>query len=170
MSLVAWSKLGSLFFATWLGWPETALAQTPTPTTKARIEDALENIATLKRSGQQGYATFWDGNKYVQCSYLGDCGLGREAAGTLMQPSLAHVLVPERLSRLAALGWQLDSSFGNHARAFPAETPTGQIADQILQTLSEAYDTHVENLNVLTQWLKKELCPRATASRRISQG
>src|SRR5712692_8953469 len=60
---------------------------------KSRIQAALQNIMTLDRPGQDGFATIWDGNKYVQCGRRQDRGLRCEAAGALMQPSLGHVLV-----------------------------------------------------------------------------
>jgi hypothetical protein len=144
LSIFGWS----LLFAAVLGSPGTGLAD-PTPqTSKSRVEAALENIATLDRPGRQGYATFSDGNKYVQCSYTQDRSLRYEAAGTLMQ--LAHVLVSERVNRLAALGWRLDPSFGNYVQTFPAGLATSQIADQILQALSEAYDAQLADLDMLT--------------------
>jgi len=88
-----------------------------------------------------------------------DSSLRCEAAGTLMQPSLAHVLVPERVSQLTALGWRLDPSFGNYVQAFPAGMTRGQIADQILQTLGEVYDAEFAELYVITEWVVKEPCP-----------
>jgi hypothetical protein len=149
----------SLLFAAMLASPETGLADPSPQTSKSRVEAALENIATLNRPGRLGFATFWDGNKYVQCGYTEDRSLRCEAAGTLMQPSLAHVLVQERVSRLVALGWQLNPSFGNYVQIFPADMAIGQIADQILQALAEAYDAQVADLQILTQWMKRELCP-----------
>ena len=95
-----------------------AFAQ-PTQTSKARVEASLQNILNLDRPGQDGYATIWDGNKYVQCKRLPDRGLRCEAAGALTQPSLERVLTPERVGQLAALGWRLDPSFGNNVQTFP---------------------------------------------------
>jgi hypothetical protein len=37
---------------------------------------------TLLRPGQDGLATVWDGNKYVQCRLMADRTLRCEAAGT----------------------------------------------------------------------------------------
>ena len=71
----------------------SALAEPPPQASKSRVEAALENIMTLDRPGQNGYATIWDGNKYVQCSRLADRSLRCEAAGTLMQPSLDDVVL-----------------------------------------------------------------------------
>jgi hypothetical protein len=55
----------------------TALAQTAT----TRMDEALQNISTLTRTGRVGYATFWDGNKYIQCRRLTNRELRCEAAG-----------------------------------------------------------------------------------------
>ncbi len=118
----------ALFLAS-LGSPESGWADSPSQASKSRIEAALQNVMTLERPGQDGFATIWDGNKYVQCGRLRDRGLKCEAAGSLMQPSLDHVLTPERVSRLAALGWRLDPSFGNYVQTFPAD-----IAASVLST------------------------------------
>ncbi len=128
-------------------------------TAGSRIEEALQNITTLVRSGRIGYATFWDGNKYVQCRRLPERELRCEAAGTSMQLSLRNVLTGERLSRLAALGWVLDPSFGNHVQAFAADMPTARIADRILRTLSEAYGADVADLEIQTTWVADVPCP-----------
>jgi hypothetical protein len=50
-----------------LGAPTHGFADSPPQASKSRIEAALDNILTLERPGQDGYATTWDGNKYVQC-------------------------------------------------------------------------------------------------------
>ena len=81
----------ALFLAS-LGSPELGWADLPSQTSKSRIEAALQNVMTLERPGQDGFATIWDGNKYVQCGRARDRSLRCEAAGTLMQPSLDHVL------------------------------------------------------------------------------
>ena len=135
-----------------------AFAQ-PTQTGKALVEAALQNILNLDRPGQDGYATIWDGNKYVQCKRLPDRGLRCEAAGALMQPSLERILTPERVAQLAALGWRLDPSFGNYAQTFPAGIATAAVAEKILQVLATAYDADIANLEVQSRWVKSELCP-----------
>jgi hypothetical protein len=135
-----------------------AFAQ-PTPTNKARVEATLQNVLNLDRPGQDGYATIWDGNKYVQCKRLPDRGLRCEAAGSLMQPSLERILTPERAAQLAALGWRLDPSFGNYVQTFPAGITTGAVAEKILQVLATAYDADIANLEVQSRWVKSELCP-----------
>jgi len=126
---------------------------------QSRVETALTNIMTLHRPGQDGLATVWDGNKYIQCRLQLDRALRCEAAGTLMQPSLARVLSLERISKLQALGWTLDSSFGNFVQIFPSELPVKDIAERILQALKEAYDADITDLEVGSDWIKSEPCP-----------
>jgi hypothetical protein len=128
-------------------------------TASALTDEALQNITTLVRSGRVGYATFWDGNKYVQCRRLPGRELRCEAAGTSMQPSLRNVLAGDRLNRLAALGWVLDPSFGNYVQMFPADMPTARIADHILRTLTEAYDADAAGLEIQTTWVADIPCP-----------
>jgi hypothetical protein len=126
---------------------------------KARVEAALQNMMTLDRPGQSGFATIWDGNKYVQCGRTPDRTIGCEAAGTLMQPSLERVLIPEHVGKLMSLGWRLDPSFGNYAQIFPSDAAPGVIADQILQVLGAAYDANLSDLSVETTWVRTEPCP-----------
>src|SRR5256885_5868578 len=71
--------------------PKAAPATSP-DTSASRVEAALTNISTLERVGQDGLATIWDGNKYVQCRRRPDQTLRCETAGALMQPSLSRVL------------------------------------------------------------------------------
>ena len=153
------SRLGQAVLATALigfcGTTELGAAQT----TSSRIEEALQNITTLVRSGRVGYATFWDGNKYVQCRRLPEREFRCEAAGTSMQPSLRNVLAGDRLSRLAALGWILDPSFGNYVQTFPADMPATRIADHILRTLSEVYGADAAGLEMATSWVADMQCP-----------
>ena len=72
-------------------------------TSQSHVQAALDNITTLSRPRKDGYATMWDGNKYVQCRRLPDRSLRCEVAGTLMQSSLERVLTPERVVRSARL-------------------------------------------------------------------
>jgi type III secretion system-like peptide-binding chaperone len=137
----------------------SAFADSPIEASKSRVVAALQNIMTLDRAGQDGYATVWDGNKYVQCGRLFDRSLRCEAAGALMQPSLEHVLASERVSRLAALGWRFDPRFGNYIQDFPTGTATTLVGDKILQVLAEVYDADVANLEVNSIWVKSEPCP-----------
>ena len=124
-------------------WASAAQAQTA----ETRIDEALQNITAVVRANAVGYATFSDGNKYIQCRRMPDRQLRCEAAGTTMQPSLKKVLLTgNRLNRLAALGWSPDPSFGNHVRTFPADMPTAAATRQILQTLTEAYAADVTGL------------------------
>jgi hypothetical protein len=126
---------------------------------QSRVEAALINIMTLNRPGQDGLATIWDGNKYVQCRWMPERTLRCEAAGALMQPSLGRVLTAERIARLAALGWHLDVSFGNYVQTFPAGLPPGQVAELILRVLDEGYDADVTDLDVRTDWIRSSPCP-----------
>lgn len=126
---------------------------------QSRIEAALNNIVALHRPGQDGLATIWDGNKYVQCRRMPDQAWRCESAGTLMQPSLGRVLVPDRIARLAPLGWHLDPSFGNYVQSFPAGMPVSEVAQRILQTLREVYDADVTNLEIQSDWITSEPCP-----------
>jgi hypothetical protein len=121
--------------------------------------EAIENIKKLVRPAEDGFATVWDGNKYVQCGRRPDASLRCEAAGTLMQPSLAHVLSPERVGRLTALGWRRDPSFGNYVQTFPPGMPATEVADRILQVLSEGYGANLADLDVESTWVPSEPCP-----------
>ncbi len=144
--------------ALWLCSVGSAPAASPQDS-QSRIQAALENIAALDRPGQDGYATVWDGNKYVQCRRMHDRTFRCEAAGALLQPSLNRVLVPERISGLSALGWRLDPSFGNYVQIFPEEVPAAQIAERILQALALGYDANLAELEVRTDWIASQPCP-----------
>lgn len=146
----------ALLFAVVLsGATDPGVAQTAA----SRIDEALQNITTLVRSGRVGYATFWAGNKYVQCRRVPSRELRCEAAGASMQPSLRRVLVAERLSRLAALGWVLEPSFGNYVQTFAADMATGRIAEHILRTLTEVYGAEGPGLELETAWVADVPCP-----------
>lgn len=123
---------------------------------EAAFAEALENIAAIRRPGQVGYATIWDGNKYVQCYAAGADTLRCEAAGSLMQPSLKLVMRPDDL---VALGWAKDESFGNFVRTFPKETGWTDIATAAVTALTEAYDAEPQWLEVRTQWPPEAECP-----------
>jgi hypothetical protein len=132
-----------------------AAAQSPS----SRIEQALQNITSLLREGQVGYATVWDGNKFVQCRRLATRELYCEAAGASMQPSLKSVLSGDRLNRLTALGWTLNPSFGNYVRTFPADLPAAAVAEHIVKTLTEAYDAASGGIEINTRWVNDMPCP-----------
>ena len=136
-----------------------AAAADETPPAAVRVEAALQNILALPRPGKDGYATAWDGNKYVQCGRTARGGLRCEAGGALMQPSLAGVLTPERVVRLAALGWRVDPHFGNYAQTFPTAMTPGQVALAVVQALQDGYDAEIIRLEVRTDWLDSEPCP-----------
>ena len=141
-----------------LGAPGSGAAEA-LPTSQSRVEAALENIIVLDRPGEDGLATVWDGDKYIQCRRMPDHALHCEAAGALMQSSLRYVLIPEKVGRLTALGWRLDSSFGNYTQTFPAGASVSQVANKILQTLAGAYDADVANLEIQSDWVASEPCP-----------
>jgi len=139
--------------------PAFGEAQSGAPLARQSVREALENVAALKRPGEDGYATFWDGNKYVQCRPLQDGAWRCEAAGTLMQPSLERVLTPERAARLIAVGWRLDPSFGNYVQTYAAEIPLDRIAASIAETLEQAYAADLGKLQAETNWVRSEKCP-----------
>lgn len=124
-----------------------------------KVDSAITMMKVLDRPGQIKLATVWDGNKYIQCRQMNDHSVRCEAGGSLMQPSLEHVLTPDRIARLTARGWSLDPSFGNYVRTFPASTPSGVIADEIVATLSQVYDADIANLEVQTKTVADEPCP-----------
>ena len=124
-----------------------------------RIQHALDNIISLKRPGEDGYATVWDGNKYVQCGLARGGGLRCEAAGSLMQPSMARLLTVDRTERLALLGWKLDLRFGNYVKVLPANLSPEQDAMNILIVLGDVYGADLTNLQVETDWIASENCP-----------
>jgi len=137
----------------------TASQAADRPASEPRIEEALTNILTLSRPNQDGLATVWDGNKYVQCRHLADRTLRCEAAGALLQPSLAAVLTQERVAKLSALGWHLEPAFGNYVQILPADQPPGQIADKLAEALRQGYDADLANLQVETDWIPSQRCP-----------
>jgi hypothetical protein len=138
--------------------PYAGFADTSLPV-QSRVEAAVSNIMTLNRPGEDGLATVWDGNKYIQCRFTRDHVLRCESAGALLQPSLAHVLMPERVARLTTLGWRFDPSFGNYVQVIPSDWPASQIADKILQALAEVYQADPTKLEVRTDWIKAQPCP-----------
>ncbi|CAN5234521.1 hypothetical protein BH10PSE11_BH10PSE11_10340 [soil metagenome] len=148
------AALAGAVIALW-GTTSPGMAQTA----NSRIDEALQNITTLVRPGRVGYATFWDGNKYIQCRRMTDRSLRCEAAGTSMQRSLKSVLTSDRLTRLAALGWVLDPSFGNHVQIFPADLPTERAAHQIMQALTDGYSANMQDLEIQTAWIIDTPCP-----------
>jgi hypothetical protein len=147
-----------ILLATFLILPRSATAASP-QAANFRVEAALENVMALERPDQEGLATIWDGNKYIQCRRGPKRSLRCEAAGALMQPSLGHVLTPERMGWLAALGWRLDPSFGNYSQTFPAAMSISQVADGILKTLAEGYDADLASLETESDWIASEPCP-----------
>lgn len=126
---------------------------------KTNIEAAITLTRNLPRPGRDNLTTVWDGDKYVQCRALSAGAFRCEAAGSLMQPSLAHVLTPERIGRLAAMGWMLDPSFGNYVKTYRFGFPSETIAEDILAALSKGYDADVQHLEMETTTIPSEPCP-----------
>lgn len=153
------SLIGTFALVVTLIMPWPIVAEDARPASKPRLEAALQNMMSLERPAQVGFATVWDGNKYVQCGRSADRALRCEAAGILMQPSLERVLTPERVSQLIALGWRLDPNFGNYVRSFPSDSSASFVADKILQVLATAYDADLSNLEFETTWVSSEPCP-----------
>jgi hypothetical protein len=123
------------------------------------VEVAISTIRALDRPGRDNLATVWDGNKYVQCRTMGDRSLRCEAAVALMQPSMEHILTPQRIGRLATMGWPLDPSFGNYVQTFGPEVSARQIAEKILTALTLGYDADLRNLELATSSIRSEPCP-----------
>jgi len=126
---------------------------------KEQVAAAIDWVRAEDRPGRDGLATIWDGNKYVQCRGVKNSDLRCEAAGALMQVSLGRVLTPERIGRLATMGWTLDPSFGNYVRTFGSDAPTMDVADQILAALQQGYDINLQNLDVARQSIARAACP-----------
>ena len=120
------------------------------PLTEREAQSEIESVlrVLLKPNGRrwQRFATVWDSNAYIQCCRLGDGTWHCEAAGSLMQPSLRHVLTSERINRLAELNWRLDSSFGNYVQDFAADSHPKEIAVILLTSLTQAYGVVIGRL------------------------
>ena len=90
---------------------------------------------------------------------MSDRSLRCEAAGAFMRTSLEHVLTPDRIGRLAAMGWTLDPAFGNYVHSFGPDASARDIADRIVATLFQAYDADAQNMEVGTKSIASEPCP-----------
>jgi hypothetical protein len=128
-------------------------------TSRSRVEAAIATIKVLERPGRDNLATIWDGDKYVQCRRMSDQTLRCEAGGALMQVSLARVLTPDRVGRLAAMGWMLDPSFGNYVQTFRSDAPASDVADKMMAALAQGYDADVEKVEIETISIESEPCP-----------
>ncbi len=136
-----------------------AMGSANAETSRDEIVSALTVIRDLERPARINLATFWDGNKYVQCRRTLDSTTACEAAGTLMQPSLSRVLTAPRTERLTTLGWRLDLSFGNYTRTFGPAATVDAIADEVSAALEQGYDADVKKLSVETTDVVREPCP-----------
>lgn len=157
MAEIAWRTcaLALALLPSLFGEAGRSFAQAPAQ----RIAEALQNMTSLQRPGRVGYATIWDGNRYVQCRRMPEQTLRCEAAGLVMQPSLKSLLSPERIGLLQARGWQLEPGFGNYVRTFPAEMAAGDMASEIHRALSEAYGADPSRLEITTRWMIDIPCP-----------
>jgi hypothetical protein len=127
--------------------------------TASKVVAAIETIKVLERPGRDTLATVWDGDKYIQCRHMSDQTLRCEAAGAKMQSSLARVLTPDHVGRLAAMGWMLDPHFGNYVQTFKSNVPAADVANKIIAALAQAYDADVPKLEVETTSIESEPCP-----------
>lgn len=121
------------------------------------IDEALANIAARTRANQDGYATFWDGNIYVQCHRTATLSMFCEESGARLQPSLRNVL---NQGQLKSLGWSLDSSFGNYVRVFPEDQPLGEVSDAIIEVLVKGYGADPARIEIETNWITTAICPQ----------
>jgi hypothetical protein len=156
-------RLHSVVFAAALivvapGALSPAAAQSPDAAAE-KIRAALANMLALTRPQQDGLATVWDGNKFVQCRKRETPVIRCEAAGTLLQPSLARVLTAERIGRLAALGWQHHDAFGNYVRDFPGPVTAADLTRHVIAALREGYDADLARVEVATDWIPSMPCP-----------
>jgi hypothetical protein len=163
-------KAGRLAALVALGLVVAGKALAAPPTATPKVIEALDNIRNLTRPQQDGYATTWQGNKFVQCHALSDQSLSCEAAGAMMQPSLEDVLTPERKQRLASLGWRLDPKFGAYVQVFPPTLGLDQVADRILTVLHQAYDADLTHIEVQTRWVGHQACPPRRGPGQIQAG
>lgn len=121
---------------------------------------ALHTIRTTRRPGKIGFATIRDGNFYVQCGrWTADWKLRCEAAGARMQPTLAYVLKPDRITMFPRLGWRFDPAFGNYVQDFPAWMAPRVIAGHVVETLIRIYGADPITLQVKTAWVPDMPCP-----------
>jgi hypothetical protein len=132
-----------------------ASAETP----ESKVVAAIETIKVLERPGRDTLATVWDGDKYIQCRHMSDQTLRCEAAGAKMQVSLARVLTPDHVGRLAAMGWMLDPHFGNYVQTFKPDVPAADVANKIIAALAQGYDADVAKLEIETTSIESEPCP-----------
>jgi hypothetical protein len=136
-----------------------AAAQTADGRAVKKIEAALANMLALTRPRQDGLATIWDGNKFVQCRKREIPTIRCEATGTLMQPSLAGVLTPEHIGRLATLGWRRHEEFGNYVRDCPGTVTAADLTRHVIAALRDGYDADIARVEVATDWIPSMACP-----------
>ena len=166
-----WGRASAaLALAVILAIPVASAGNSAAPTAvRARVEAAIANAIALVRPNQDGVATAWDANKFVQCRNMVDGVLRCEAAGALMQPTLASQLTPERVAALGAAGWQLDPSFGNYVQRFSNKLSAAELADKLLEALATGYAADLTKIEVSTTWIARVACPpRAGFSQNLA--
>jgi hypothetical protein len=126
----------------------------------ARLDTGLREVATYHSPNRQLLVTVWDGDKYVQCRRSEPKVLRCEAAGVRLQPSLAHVLTPDRVEHLTQRGWRIDPSFGNYARTFPVDAMSEAVMSEVLLALQFGYGADISAMEVKTDLVPRESCPR----------
>lgn len=125
---------------------------------RVRLEQALATVEQPPHLAQEDLVDIWDHNKTIQCRNDG-AGLHCEAGGDRMQPSLSHVLTPERIAQLIKLGWRLDPSFGNYIREIPSGTGPDELADLLLRSLALGYGADLTALNIDSKTIGYDACP-----------
>ncbi len=125
-----------------------------------RLNDGLRELATSHSRGRELVVTVWDGDRYVQCRRPEPKVLRCEAAGARLQPSLAHVLTADRVHKLTERGWRLDPSFGNYASTYPVDALSEAVMSEVLLALQFGYGVDISALEVKTDWVPREACPR----------
>ncbi|HTH99027.1 MAG TPA: hypothetical protein VL574_16540 [Stellaceae bacterium] len=137
-----------------------AVQNDPSHLLQRKVAGAVGNTLMTPQPGQDGLVTVADGNEFVQCRQSSLLPNWRcEAAGTTMQPSLASVLTPARVTQLAALGFKPDPAFGNYVLEVAPTTDPDQLAAAIVQALSQGYGADIAAAEVDARRLTTQACP-----------
>jgi hypothetical protein len=126
---------------------------------RSRMAAALRSMDAADTPAHEALALVWDGNAYIQCHRNLTHEVHCEAAGALMQSSLESVLTPERVDRLNALGWRLDSNFGNYVQDFSEDTKTQEISEVLLTSLREGYGANPADFQFQNSAVSRVACP-----------
>jgi hypothetical protein len=159
ISMPAMARMVALLMSVLVAGPAPLWAKSWETADWSRLEDALDAM-TIPAPGKDALVLAFDHNLYVQCRHAPDSKTIRcEAAGTLMQTSLTHVLTPDRIDRLIGMGWTLAPAFGNYAQVFPANTDPEALATVIFSTLIDGYGATFDDIVVESSWIPHEACP-----------